>query len=134
MIGESPRLRGPLRDRDLRAADATKVGRKKQPQGIESVACQATTRSEDHHEDWDAAVNDQNDPGKVRRPNSNYETVMMFVEIPPEVNSGLHTHPGFDVAGDQTTRVVARTASHRPRSEGGQGNREGDRSVYRRKG
>ena len=25
-------------------------------------------------------------------PDSNYETVMMFVEIAPAVNSGLHTH------------------------------------------
>ncbi len=31
-------------------------------------------------------------------PDSNYETVMMFVEIAPAVNSGLHTHPGFDAA------------------------------------
>ena len=31
-------------------------------------------------------------------PESNYETVMLFAEVPPHVNSGLHTHPGFDVA------------------------------------
>jgi quercetin dioxygenase-like cupin family protein len=31
-------------------------------------------------------------------PGSSYETVMMFVEISPGVNSGLHTHPGFDAA------------------------------------
>ena len=31
-------------------------------------------------------------------PGSSYETVMMLVEIPPGVNSGLHTHPGFDAA------------------------------------
>ena len=31
-------------------------------------------------------------------PDSNYETVMMLVEVPPQVNTGLHTHPGFDAA------------------------------------
>jgi quercetin dioxygenase-like cupin family protein len=31
-------------------------------------------------------------------PDSTYETVMMLVEIAPGVNSGLHTHPGFDAA------------------------------------
>jgi len=31
-------------------------------------------------------------------PDSGYETVMMFVEMAPHVNSGLHTHPGFDSA------------------------------------
>jgi quercetin dioxygenase-like cupin family protein len=31
-------------------------------------------------------------------PDSNYETVIMHVEIVPQVNSGLHTHPGFDAA------------------------------------
>ena len=31
-------------------------------------------------------------------PDSNYETVIMHVEIAPEVNTGLHTHPGFDAA------------------------------------
>jgi quercetin dioxygenase-like cupin family protein len=31
-------------------------------------------------------------------PDSNYETVMMFVELAPHSNSGLHTHPGFDAA------------------------------------
>ena len=31
-------------------------------------------------------------------PDSNYETVIMHVEIAPQVNSGLHTHPGFDAA------------------------------------
>ena len=45
-------------------------------------------------------------------PDSNYETVMMFVEIPPEVNSGLHTHPGFDVAylleGDLTVITLGK--------------------------
>ena len=29
---------------------------------------------------------------------SNYETVMTLVEIAPGINSGLHTHPGFDAA------------------------------------
>jgi len=31
-------------------------------------------------------------------PNSAYETVIMVVEMAPQVNSGLHTHPGFDAA------------------------------------
>ena len=29
---------------------------------------------------------------------SKYETVIMLVEMAPHVNSGLHTHPGFDAA------------------------------------
>src|SRR5439155_10080661 len=31
-------------------------------------------------------------------PDSNYETVIMLVEMAPQVNTGLHTHPGFDAA------------------------------------
>ena len=31
-------------------------------------------------------------------PDSAYETVVMLVEMEPQVNSGLHTHPGFDAA------------------------------------
>ena len=31
-------------------------------------------------------------------PESGYETVVMLVEMAPHVNSGLHTHPGFDAA------------------------------------
>ena len=31
-------------------------------------------------------------------PESKYETVIMRVEIAPHVNTGLHTHPGFDAA------------------------------------
>ena len=31
-------------------------------------------------------------------PDSAYETVVMLVEMAPHVNSGLHTHPGFDAA------------------------------------
>ena len=31
-------------------------------------------------------------------PGSNYETIMMLVELPPQINTGLHTHPGFDAA------------------------------------
>jgi quercetin dioxygenase-like cupin family protein len=31
-------------------------------------------------------------------PDSSYETVIMLVEMAPQVNSGLHTHPGFDAA------------------------------------
>ena len=31
-------------------------------------------------------------------PDSNYETVIMLVELAPQVNTGLHTHPGFDAA------------------------------------
>lgn len=31
-------------------------------------------------------------------PDSKYETVIMHVELAPGVNSGLHTHPGFDAA------------------------------------
>ena len=30
-------------------------------------------------------------------PDSNYESVMLLFELPPGVNTGLHTHPGFDV-------------------------------------
>jgi quercetin dioxygenase-like cupin family protein len=46
-------------------------------------------------------------------PDSNYETVIMLVELEPQVKTGLHTHPGFDaaycVAGDLT--VLERGAS-----------------------
>ena len=31
-------------------------------------------------------------------PDSNYETIIMHVELAPKVNTGLHTHPGFDAA------------------------------------
>jgi quercetin dioxygenase-like cupin family protein len=31
-------------------------------------------------------------------PDGAYETVVMLVEMDPQVNSGLHTHPGFDAA------------------------------------
>jgi quercetin dioxygenase-like cupin family protein len=31
-------------------------------------------------------------------PDSNYETVIMHVEVMPQANTGLHTHPGFDAA------------------------------------
>ncbi len=31
-------------------------------------------------------------------PDSKYETVIMLVELAPQVNTGLHTHPGFDAA------------------------------------
>src|SRR5205814_8615677 len=31
-------------------------------------------------------------------PDSNYETIMMLVEMAPRFNPGLHTHPGFDSA------------------------------------
>lgn len=36
--------------------------------------------------------------GKFDLPDSAYETVIMVVEMAPQVNSGLHTHPGFDAA------------------------------------
>ena len=43
-------------------------------------------------------------------PDSNYETVMMLVELPPQLNTGLHTHPGFDAAylleGDLTLMAL----------------------------
>ena len=31
-------------------------------------------------------------------PESNYENVIQHVEIAPQANTGLHTHPGFDAA------------------------------------
>ena len=31
-------------------------------------------------------------------PHSSYETVVMLVAMEPHVDSGLHTHPGFDAA------------------------------------
>lgn len=31
-------------------------------------------------------------------PDSTYETVVMHVEMAPQFNPGLHTHPGFDAA------------------------------------
>lgn len=31
-------------------------------------------------------------------PDSNYETVIMHVEVAARANIGLHTHPGFDAA------------------------------------
>lgn len=31
-------------------------------------------------------------------PDSNYETVVMHVEVAAQANTGLHTHPGFDAA------------------------------------
>ena len=47
-------------------------------------------------------------------PDSNYETVIMHVEIAPQVNTGLHTHPGFDAAylldGDLTVLERSQTA------------------------
>jgi quercetin dioxygenase-like cupin family protein len=43
-------------------------------------------------------------------PDSHYETVMMLVELPPQMNTGLHTHPGFDAAylleGDLTVMTL----------------------------
>src|SRR5207245_9733266 len=49
-------------------------------------------------------------------PDSNYETVIMHVEITPQVNTGLHTHPGFDAAylleGDLT--VLERGQAAKP--------------------
>ena len=51
-------------------------------------------------------------------PDSNYETVIMHVEIAPLANTGLHTHPGFDAAylldGDLT--VLERGQPAKPRS------------------
>ena len=42
-------------------------------------------------------------------PQGDYETVIMLVEVPPQVNSGLHTHPRIDAAylieGDLTVLV-----------------------------
>lgn len=53
-------------------------------------------------------------------PESNYETVMMLVEIAPHVNTGLHTHPGFDAAylleGDLT--VLERGQPDKPINPG----------------
>lgn len=31
-------------------------------------------------------------------PDSNYETVIIHVEVAARANTGLHTHPGFDAA------------------------------------
>ena len=31
-------------------------------------------------------------------PDSSYETVIMLVEVAPQVKTGLHPHPGFDAA------------------------------------
>ena len=31
-------------------------------------------------------------------PDSGYETVVMLVEMDPDIHSGLHTHPGYDAA------------------------------------
>jgi len=49
-------------------------------------------------------------------PDSGYETVIMLVEMEPHVNSGLHTHPGFDAAylleGDLT--VLERGQPNKP--------------------
>ena len=43
-------------------------------------------------------------------PESNYETVMVLLELAPGSKTGLHTHPGFDVAyvieGDLTVITV----------------------------
>jgi quercetin dioxygenase-like cupin family protein len=47
-------------------------------------------------------------------PEGHYETVIMLVEVPPQVNTGLHTHPGFDAAylieGDLTVLVEGQPA------------------------
>ena len=51
-------------------------------------------------------------------PNSNYETVIMLVELAPQVNTGLHTHPGFDAAYSRWS-VLARPSRSSPRSKGG---------------
>jgi len=49
-------------------------------------------------------------------PDSNYETVIMHVEVAAQANTGLHTHPGFDAAylldGDLT--VLERGQSAKP--------------------
>ena len=49
-------------------------------------------------------------------PDSKYETVIMLVELAPQVNTGLHTHPGFDAAycveGDLT--VLERGSPGKP--------------------
>jgi len=31
-------------------------------------------------------------------PDSKYETMIMLVELAPQMNTGLHTHPGFGAA------------------------------------
>ena len=49
-------------------------------------------------------------------PDSGYETVIMLVELAPNVNTGLHTHPGFDAAycvGGELT-VLERGQSSKP--------------------
>jgi quercetin dioxygenase-like cupin family protein len=49
-------------------------------------------------------------------PDSNFETVIMHVEVAPQMNTGLHTHPGFDAAylleGELT--VVERGQPNKP--------------------
>ena len=53
-------------------------------------------------------------------PDSKYETVIMLVELAPQVNTGLHTHPGFDAAycveGDLT--VLERDQPGKPIEDG----------------
>ena len=56
-------------------------------------------------------------------PKGDYETVIMLVEVPPQVNTGLHTHPGFDAAylieGDLTVLVqVSRVSRSSPANLG----------------
>jgi quercetin dioxygenase-like cupin family protein len=53
-------------------------------------------------------------------PDSDYETVIMHVEVAAQANTGLHTHPGFDAAylldGDLT--VLERGQQPKPISPG----------------
>ena len=49
-------------------------------------------------------------------PDSHYETVIMLVELAPQVNTGLHTHPGFDAAYcvEGELAVLERGQSNKP--------------------
>jgi quercetin dioxygenase-like cupin family protein len=54
-----------------------------------------------HTKNWEGAVAEPMKRTILERfdvPESNYETVMMHVEIAAQINTGLHTHPGFDAA------------------------------------
>jgi quercetin dioxygenase-like cupin family protein len=47
-------------------------------------------------------------------PESNYETVIMHIDLTAQANTGLHTHPGFDAAylldGDLTVLEYGKQA------------------------
>jgi len=51
-------------------------------------------------------------------PDSNYETVIMHVEVAAQANTGLHTHPGFDAAYLLDGGITVLESGQRPKPVG----------------